>query len=128
MGWPEFQAMFAWNQRRIWLCAGLYRAINNLRGAGCKTVLIDGSFVTNKENPGDYDAAFDPTGIAGQFLDPVLMRHTDGRRAMNAKYLGDIFPWGFHATSSGPIYRDFFQTDRDGIPKGVVEIDLGALP
>lgn len=126
--WAEFQAMFAWNSKRMWLCAGLYRALNNLRGAGCKTVLIDGSFVTSKDEPSDYDAAFDPTGITGMYLDPVLVRHTDGRRAMKAKYLGDIFPWGHQAETNGPIYRDFFQTDRDGVAKGIVEIDLGTLP
>ncbi len=91
-------------------------------------MLVDGSFVTNRDLPGDYDAAFDPAGINGRLLDPVLMRHADGRRAMNAKYLGDIFPWGFLASDDGPIYREFFQTDREGVAKGIVEIGLGTLP
>ena len=126
--WSEFQATFTWTQKRAWLCGGLYRALNNLKGAGCTRVLIDGSFVTNIDEPGDYDAAFDPSGVAGLYLDPVLIRHSDGRRAMNAKYFGDIFPWGHQAVLNGPIYREFFQTDRNGVAKGIVEIDLGTLP
>ena len=31
-------------------------AMVNLRDAGCKTVYVDGSFVTDKERPGDFDA------------------------------------------------------------------------
>jgi hypothetical protein len=28
----------------------------------------------------------------------------------------------------GVLYRDFFMKDRNGAPKGVVNIDLGSLP
>jgi hypothetical protein len=128
LAWREFSDLFVWNERRQWLCGGLYRALNNLRNAGCKTVLIDGSFVTRKELPSDYDAAFNPEGIAGAYLDPVLIKHSDGRRAMKAKYFGDIFPWAHSASTGGAVYIDFFQTDRDGVVKGIVAIDLGTLP
>ena len=46
---------------------------------------------------------------------------------MKSKYLGELFP----ATSSaepGVLFRDFFQSDRDGVAKGIVQIDLGSLP
>jgi hypothetical protein len=126
--WPSFLARFAWNAHRAWLCAGLYRALNNLRNAGCAVAIVDGSFVTAKEIPGDYDAAFDPAGVVGALLDPILLRHADGRLAMKAKYLGEVFPWGWPADTAGKIYLDFFQSDRVGVAKGVVQLDLGALP
>jgi hypothetical protein len=125
----EVGAVFTWTPRRTWLHMGLSRAAAALRVAGCRTIILDGSFVTSKANPGDYDAAFDPLGVDGDLLDPVLLRHTDGRRAMKAKYLGDIFPWGATACSkTGSTFRDFFRTDRSGVPKGMVEIRLDMEP
>lgn len=121
----DVERYFAWNARRRFLFSGLSRAIKVLQSAGCRSVILDGSFVTAKEEPGDWDAAFDPVGVIPGRLDPILLKHYDGRRAMRAKYLGDIFPWTALASSAtGSIYRQFFQKDRDGIPKGVIEIKL----
>ena len=50
-----------------------------------------------------------------------------GRAAMKAKYGGELFPASSSA-APGVAFRDFFRTDRDGIEKGVVLIDLGSLP
>ncbi len=120
--------LFAWNRRRSFLFGGLSRAIVNLQGAGCRAIIVDGSFVTAKELPNDWDAAFDPVGVTASSIDPILLRHDDGRRAMRAKYLGDMFPWTAPASDiGGPIYRQFFQKDRDGNPKGIVEIKLQVL-
>lgn len=129
MSLAEVSAAFTWNARRLWLNMGLIRAATALRGAGCRTIILDGSFVTAKEEPGDYDAAFDPVGVDGDLLDSVLLRHSDRRMAMKAKYFGDIFPWGATACSkTGSTFRDFFGTDRSGVPKGVVEIRLDMEP
>ena len=119
--------MFAWNSRRRMLFAGLSRAIAGLTRAGCRAVIVDGSFVTAKEFPGDWDAAFDPVCVVAALLDPILIKHDDGRRAMRAKFLGDLFPWTASAATGGPLYRDFFQKDRDGVPKGIVEIQLQSV-
>ncbi len=128
MGLAEFVRLFVWNSRRRFLFAGFARAIAALRAAGCRAVVVDGSFVTAEEHPGDWDAAFDPVGVDKGALDPILIKHDDGRKAMNAKYLGDLFPWTARASNpSGPLYRQFFQKDRDGVPKGVVEIELLVL-
>ena len=119
---------FAWNVRRRFMLRGLQAALHNLQYARCRSVILDGSFVTAEENPGDWDAAFDPTGVAVKRLDPILLKHDDDRLAMRAKYLGDMSPWTALASSStGSIYREFFQTDRDGHPKGIVEIQLQVL-
>ena len=125
MSVAEVRRLFAWNWRRRFLFDGLNRALANLTVAGCRSVILDGSYVTSKESPGDWDAAFDPVGVMPDRLDPILIKHDDGRRAMRAKYSGDIFPWTALATGGGgPIYREFFQKDRDGNPKGIVEILL----
>ena len=46
---------------------------------------------------------------------------------MKSKYLGELFP-ATSSTQSGVLFRDFFQSDRNGVPKGIVQIDLGSLP
>jgi hypothetical protein len=121
----EFRCAFTWNVRRRFLYSGLARAIASLQVAGCRTIIIDGSFVTAKELPGDWDEAFDPVGVDPARLDPILIKHDDGRKAMRAKYLGDIFPWSAIASgAAGSVYREFFQKDRDGRPKGIVELQL----
>lgn len=123
-----FVGRFAWNGRRRLLCSGLMRAVGSLRDAGCRSLIVDGSFVTAKELPGDWDAAFDPVGVDSSKLDPILLRHRDGRKAMRAKYLGDLFPWGAVASlASGAVYLDFFQKDRDGVPKGVIHLILATI-
>jgi len=129
MDWAPFSTRFGWNARRRFLIGGMQRALSNLRSAGCVAAIVDGSFVSVKDEPGDYDLAFDPVGVDGSLVDPVLLRHDDQRKAMKAKYFGDIFPWGAIAcTKTRHIYREFFQRDRSGIAKGVVLLDVEQLP
>ena len=124
----SFAALFAWSPRRRLLMSGLQRAIFNLRMAGCRSVIVDGSFVTKKDSPGDWDAAFDPVGMVGALVDPVLLKHDDGRTAMRAKYLGDLFPRTAIANpANDELYETFFRTDREGRPKGVVHLELQVL-
>lgn len=125
--WPEVAARFSANGHRARLIGGLLAALRNLAGAGCRSVLLDGSFVTLKELPKDYDGAWDITGVNPDLLDPVLLDFSNDRAAMKSKYLGELFPATANAMP-GVLYRDFFMKDRSGVPKGVVTIDLGSLP
>ena len=127
--WGEFLVAFVWNRRRQFLAGGLYRALDNLRHAGCRAAIVDGSFISSANEPRDYDAAFDPTGVDGTLVDPVLLRYDDGRKAMKAKYFGDVFPWvAIACEKTGMIYHEFFQQDRSGQRKGVVLLNLKRLP
>jgi hypothetical protein len=129
MEWGPFVARFGWNSRRRFLLGGMRRALSNLQLAGCVAAIIDGSFVSAKDEPRDYDLAFDPVGVNGGLIDPVLRRHDDQRKAMKAKYFGDVFPWGAAAcVATRVIYRDFFQRDRSGIAKGVVLLNVMLVP
>jgi hypothetical protein len=125
--WGEVTARFAANGHRSRLIGGLLAALLNLRGAGCRFVLLDGSFVSQKELPQDYDATWDTVGVDPKRLDPILLDFSNGRAAMKSKYLGELFP-ATAAAAPGVLYRDFFMTDRNGVPKGVIHIDLGSLP
>ena len=127
MSQAECSRLFAWNARRRFLYGGLARAITNLQQAGCRTIIIDGSFVTARELPNNWDAAFDPVGVIYERLDPILVQHKDGGRAMRAKYLGNLFPWTETLAHDGPLFLDYFQTDHDGQPKGVIELRLQVM-
>ena len=125
--WSEVVQRFAGNGHRARLMTGLLAACRNLAEAGCRGLLLDGSFISAKTYPGDYDGAWEMKGVEPGRLDPVLLDDSDGWVAMKEKYLGDLFP-ASESTSSGETYRDFFTTDRDGVEKGMVLIDLGSLP
>ena len=90
---------------------------------------INGSFVTKKLEPGDYDLCWSIDGVAPERLDPVLLDFSPaGRLAMKAKYRGDLFPAEVPESASGKAFLDFFQTDkRNGKPKGIVLLDLGGV-
>lgn len=125
--WCDVASHFGGNSHRAQLMGCLLAACRNLAAAGCFELLLDGSFVTEKALPGDYDAAWETAGVDPGRLDPVLLDFSNRRAAMRAKYLGDLFPASAFA-APGVLYRDFFRTDRNGVEKGVVLIDLGSLP
>jgi hypothetical protein len=118
--WSEVVAAFGQGGHRAALIAGLRLACLALAAAGCRRLWLDGSFVSDKVLPSDYDACWDPDGIDPSRLDPLLLDWSPaGRLTMKAKYLGDLFLAGVEATSGLP-FVSFFQTDRDGAPKGIV--------
>jgi len=125
--WAEIVQHFSSNTHRGLLTNGLLAAVKNLVGAGCTLIVLDGSFVSSKALPNDYDGAWDLHGVDPSKLDSVLLDFSNGRAAMKAKYGGELFPATAQA-APGVRYLDFFQRDRNGTPKGVVSIDLGSLP
>jgi len=127
--WSEVVGRFGHNTHRQWLLQGLRRALDALKAAGCTAVYLDGSFVTSKAIPGDYDLCWSMVSVDPNLLDPVLVKFDDGRRAMKAKYLGDLFPAESPEAGSGKLFVDFFQIDKDtGTAKGIVLLDLRRLP
>ena len=125
--WAEFTARFGGNAHRRALLAGLRRALSVLQAAGCLTIYTDGSFVTKKEFPGDFDGCWDRSGVSRatlQRLDPTLLDFTNRRAAQKAKYRGELFLADVPANSAGTLFLDFFQYDRDGNRKGIVKLDL----
>ena len=123
--WDEFADRFGITPQRRSLLAGLYSALQVLQSAGCRAVYIDGSFVTNKLVPNDFDACWDIEGVDPDQLDPVLLTFDDRRAAQKAKYLGELFPAQLTEGGSGGSFLAFFQVDKEtGNPKGIVALDL----
>lgn len=127
-GWPELTTRFGGNPRRRKILGGLLRALQALKAAGCTRVYVDGSFVTSKELPGDFDGCWDDTGVDYDRLDPVLLEFANRRAAQKAKFDGEMFVANWSADPLGTLFLDFFQRDREGRPKGIVQIDLESIP
>lgn len=120
----EVEKTFATEPHRQLLFAGLKQGIEALRFAGCKTVYIDGSFVTGKPGPNDYDACWIPTGVDDKKLDSVLLDFTDERREQKKKFKGEFFPSSALADGQN-TFVDYFQKDRyTDKPKGIIRIRL----
>ena len=123
--WQEIQSRFGFSPRRQHLLTGLRVALGALHRAGCSTVYIDGSFVTVKHEPGDYDACWDIDGVNVEALDPVFLDFSRGRGAQKRKYLGELFPAQMPEGASGRVFLEFFQTDKEtGRSKGIVALNL----
>jgi len=125
--WQEVQETFAFNPRRQELLSGLKRACESLKQAGCPRIYIGGSFVTNKEFPGDFDVCWADETVDLERLeeiDPVLLDLTNKRAAQKAKYGGELFPASVTEGGSKKKFLDFFQTTRNGEPKGIIAVDL----
>ena len=57
--WEEVAQRFGGNPTRDRLLLGLERAIILLRQAGCPRIWLDGSFISSKPEPGDFDGCYD---------------------------------------------------------------------
>lgn len=99
-------------------------ALRNLRAAGCTTVYVNGSFVTAKEVPGDFDACWECDGVDIRRLDPTLHTFDDSRAAQKDKYRGELFP-NVRMRNRTCTFLEFFQVDRvTGRRKGIIVLDL----
>jgi hypothetical protein len=126
--WEEIVARFGNTPHRYELLAGLLRALLLLREAGCETFYLDGSFVTSKEVPLDYDGCWRTEGVDFDRLDERLLTFDAGRKTQKAAFNGEMFLADVNADPHGTLFLDFFQRDRDGRAKGIIVIDLKGLP
>lgn len=124
----DFKAIFVYNPVRQKQYHGLLKAIENLKAAGCSTIYVDGSYVTQKANPGDYDVCVDYTGVNLSLLDPVFLKFENLRKEQKDKYDGEFFPHSSRADHNGTSYLKFFQNEKySGRRKGIIKIDLRNL-
>ncbi|MEH2055922.1 MAG: hypothetical protein V7K97_07105 [Nostoc sp.] len=126
--WSEFQEIFVTSLTRQRMIDRLELAMTQLKAAGCRTIYIDGSFVTSKQKPGDFDACWEDNGVDINYLEsiaPTLFNFALRRAEQKIKYKGEIFPSNYPANDSGTAYIDFFQFDtRTNTRKGIIAIDL----
>jgi hypothetical protein len=124
----EVEVAFAINPPRRDLFVGLVDGAASLKWSGCVELYLDGSFVTAKPIPADYDACWNPVGVDPTKLDSVFRDFTNLRQAQKAKFKGEYFPSTLLNKPNQP-FIDFFQIERfSGGRKGIVSIDLTREP
>jgi hypothetical protein len=119
----EVELRYTGTPRRKDLFNGLVNGLNNLFGSGCTQAFLDGSFITAKPKPNDYEVCWDPRFVDPNLLDPVFLDFSFGTAFQKLKYLGEYFPSIATETGSGKSFLDFFQTDKEtGKQKGIIKI------
>lgn len=126
--WDQFEFEYGYNIKRSNLIAGLKMAIVDLKSAGCNKVYIDGSFVSKKMDPNDYDACWDLRGVDLQKLKnehPLFFDLDNGRANQKAYYKGEWFPASLIAKLNPKmLYIDFFQYDKENNRKGIICMNI----
>lgn len=126
--WLDMTSRFGFNERRIQLLSGLKDALILLKLAGCRTVYVDGSFVTAKPLPMDFDACWAIDGVDPGRLDPVFLDFSNSRERQKERFRGEFFPADLPEGLTGKTFLEFFQTDKESAArKGIVVLDLRRL-
>lgn len=118
---------FGRTPRRRRLLDGLAEAVELLGAASCTRLWLNGSFVTAKDDPADFDACWDPDGVDLDTLDPIFFDLAAGRAQQKQRFGGELLP-NVVETRSGLDFAEFFQNERDGARKGIVVLTLGGQP
>jgi len=116
----EIETRFATSDHRKRLFCGLRNGVMVLRKAGCRNIFLDGSFVTQKPVPGDYDVCWDPIGVDDTKLDPILLDFSNGRKKQKDVFHGEFFPSTWRA-GGRHSFLHYFQIDKyTGNAKGII--------
>jgi hypothetical protein len=94
-----------------------------LAAAGRRRLWLNGSFVTAKDEPGDFDACWDTAGVDLDAPNPMLLEMSNQRASQKARFGGELFP-NVVESQSGLSFAEFFQNERDTSHKGIVVINL----
>lgn len=120
----EIEAVFATTPHRKALFEGFKAGVESLRQAGCRIIYLDGSFVSDKERPGDFDACWDPIGVDDSKLDPTLLDFKDMRKNQKKHFGGEFF-FSSEAAAHGISFLAYFQNDKHtGKPKGIIRLSI----
>ena len=122
----QVEERYATNSTRRTQFEGLARACRALAAAGATTLWLNGSYITTKAEPRDYDATFDTDRLDWITLgldEPELLDFDAPRTTQKRVYGGELIP----SVPGGVDFVDFFQHNRDGNRKGIIRIVLGEV-
>jgi hypothetical protein len=123
--WEEFNERFGYNRRRRTLIDGIEEVLTHLKAAGCRTAYLNGSFVTVKETPRDFDMCWDRDDTNIEYLRknaPLILTFYDSA-AQKSRYGGEIYQ-SDEPVNDSETSIEFFQTDRRYNRKGIIGINL----
>lgn len=112
-------------RKRVRLMRGLEAVLDLAWRAGARWLYLDGSFVTDKKDPGDWDAVLIFRNLAG--VGSIAGALLSDRTGIKRRYGGDLFTVLEEDVEIWIHYvHDVFTKDRDGFPKGILRIDIAA--
>jgi len=116
----EVETRFAASVHRKHLFSGFKNGVIALRKAGCRKIFLDGSFITEKPIPADFDVCWDDRGMEPAKLDPVFRDFKKNRKQQKDRFYGEFFPISCVANGKH-FFSDFFQIDKyTGNTKGII--------
>ena len=120
----EIETRFAINAVRRDLFGGFLVGASSLIQAGCNLLYLDGSYVTGKPVPGDYDVCWEPAGVDPRLLEREFFDFTKLREAQKKKFKGEYWPV-VRDPVTGYSFLDFFQNEEaTGNRKGILSVRL----
>lgn len=135
MNWTQVCELFGGTNHRDYLLKCLYRICCILKQAGVPHIWLDGSFVTSKDRPNDYDMSYTLTKEIFARLPDDPFKLTDADRIIRARFSGDIRA---EPMRGGALYhRDLFPNvvghfhngqPIEDVEKGIVVLVLDSLP
>lgn len=123
--------------RRQWLLRGLRVAVEGFWAAGVREIYIDGSFCTEKPDPGDIDGywvepdegVYDRIDRYGIDFELVFVPHLrKWKWRMWADYGVEFFIHPAMQATADMGFPEFFRQDRAGQPRGVIQVVKAAQP
>ncbi len=87
---------FTFSDRREFLFDGLIEAVEVFSMACCRRLYLNGSFVTSKFDPGDYDVAWNPNGVNTEVLNPEFSDISHPWANQKYKVRGEFLPTTTH--------------------------------
>lgn len=120
----EVEELLAFNSHRLNLFNGLVSAASLLAQSGCKYLYLDGSYVTEKDMPNDFDACWSLEEVNLESLDPIIWDIENGTTAQKKRFGGELYP-NCIERASGKFFKEFFKNEKHtDQEKGIIVIDL----
>ncbi|WP_425266953.1 DUF6932 family protein [Amycolatopsis circi] len=121
--WAEVKEAYGYNPKRRLILDGLREVLDRLEERSAVRVWVDGSFVTTKLRPRDVDVVYEPP--PGAITSEWGILSWPRRDQLKKLYHVDLLPFPGNERSrlGRPItITEFFQVDRDGNKKGIIEL------
>src|SRR5215207_1498746 len=106
----ELREKLGWSRQRRSLISGLERALELMSDCGVERVYLDGSFVTDKDRPGDIDGCYDiAKGVNQQDLQamyPIFPPTPLNRSKAKEEFGVEFFPAAVTEKGSGQPFLE----------------------
>lgn len=133
--WKDVCDLFGFTSHRAYLLGLLHKVCIILRNAGVQHIWLNGSFVTSKKRPGDYDISYELTEEVFDRLpdDPFKLVNADTK--LTGMFGGDIraepMPGGglYHKDLFPNVFGHMHKGESvEGVKKGIVKLILETVP